>query len=394
MRKVDLLLAETRSNDGLAPVDLERFWADQDRSIKDPFGADIPQLPLGALLTDECVFAELGIEEDYYRYQHDKPWALSLNRKYNDIAERIVGRRLLRETCPDPRLAYPATMGLHDVFGARRVWHGGASGSWWLEQAAQTPRDLEALLDRVDAVNVHDFILPDNWHQEKTRLLAAGVKPPLYRQQRGPCTFACSIFGAENTLLLCMDQPELARRFSATILRVILEIARVLDEEAGYSPQDAPGRWAWADDNCCLFSPELYEMFGYPIVKAVFERYCPNAADTRYQHSDSPMGHLLGLMSKLDFNRVNFGPTLTVDQIRRHLPRAVIQGQLAPFTYSRNEHANILAELLRDFEQAAEHRGLVFTTAGSINNGTRLTSMRLLMAGIQRYCRFDRASIG
>jgi hypothetical protein len=31
---------------------------------------------------------------------------------------------------------------------------------------------------------------------------------------------------------------------------------------------------------------------------------------------------------------------------------------------------------------------VVFSTAGSINNGSRLTGMRLLMAGIQRHCRF------
>ena len=31
---------------------------------------------------------------------------------------------------------------------------------------------------------------------------------------------------------------------------------------------------------------------------------------------------------------------------------------------------------------------LVFATAGSINNGSRLTGMRLIMAAIQRYGRY------
>ena len=44
--------------------------------------------------------------------------------------------------------------------------------------------------------------------------------------------------------------------------------------------------------------------------------------------------------------------------------------------------------LLRDFEMAREKRGLVFTTAGSVNNGSRLTGLRLIMAAIQRYGRF------
>ena len=46
------------------------------------------------------------------------------------------------------------------------------------------------------------------------------------------------------------------------------------------------------------------------------------------------------------------------------------------------------AEFLRDFEQAGEQRGLRFATAGSVNTGSRLTGMRLLMAAIQRHGRY------
>ena len=278
---------------------------------------------------------------------------------------------------------------LHDVFEGKYVWRGGKAGSWWLMQAADTPDELRALLDRVDSRDVRSFILPDNWDAEKARLTALGVKPPLYRHQRGPCTFACSIYGAENMLFLCMDEPRLAERFSRTILRVMLDIARVLDEEAGYTPETAPRGFSFADDNSCLFNPEMYEMFGLPVLRGMFERYAPDPSDRRHQHSDSAMGHLLGLLSRVGLTGANFGPTVTVSEIRRHLPRAVIEGQLAPFTYSRNEQANMVAEFLRDFAQARESRGLVFATAGSINNGSRLTGMRLLMAAIQRYGRYE-----
>ena len=54
------------------------------------------------------------------------------------------------------------------------------------------------------------------------------------------------------------------------------------------------------------------------------------------------------------------------------------------------EEVNIVAEFLRDFEMAREKRGLVFATAGSINDGSRLTGMRLIMAAIQEYGRYDR----
>ena len=388
--KVDRLLSDTAANGGLAPVDLDAFWRDQDIARADPFSPDCPQCCFGASLNWECVYAELGLEEDYWRYHHDEPWALDVAKRYNDVAERIVDRRLLNEKPRDPARVWPEVKALHDIFEARNVWEGGPAGSWWLHQSANTPGELAALLDRVERrlENLRDFLLPENWDAEKARLTALGAPAPLYRGQRGPCTFACSVFGPENLLMLHYDDESLFRRFSDVLGRAILARARVLDEEAGFTPETAPRGWSWADDNSCLFNPELYEAFAMPIHRAVFGRYAPKPGDRRYQHSDSAMGHLLPQLAELDLTGTNFGPTLSVAEIRRHCPNAVIDGQLAPFTYSRNETANMVAEFLRDFAQAREARGLNFATAGSINNGTRLTSMRLLMAAIQRHGKY------
>ncbi len=391
-RQVDRLVEDTRANDGLAPVDLEQFWTDQSAARADPFGRDIPQCCFGAVLNWECAFDELGIEQDWWRFLYeDKAWALEISRRYNDKAEAIVGRRLLPEQPPgDPAMRWPPIKALHEIFEAKNVWEGGKSGSWWLKQSADSPAELAALLDRVEArlEDLRTFMLPENWDEEKARLTALGRAVPRYRSQRGPCTFACSIYGAENLILLAYDDPALFRRFGEVLGRAILGRAQVLDEEAGLTPEQAQGGWGWADDNCCLFNAEMYEAFAMPIHRAVFGRYAPKPGHRRHQHSDSNMAHLLPLLSELDLTGTNFGPTLTVAEIRRHCPHAVIDGQLAPFTYCRNEEANMVAEFLRDFEQAGDVRGLNFTTAGSINNGTRLTSMRLLMAAIQRLGRY------
>jgi len=173
------------------------------------------------------------------------------------------------------------------------------------------------------------------------------------------------------------------------MLKTMLEIARIKDEEAGYARETAPHGFGFADDNCCLLNPEMYEFFAYPILACVFERYSPDPGDSRYQHSDSAMGHLLPLFGTLNMTGVNFGPTVRAREIREYLPNAAIYGTLAPFTYSRNEHENILREFLRDYNETKEARGLVFATAGSINNGTRLTSMRFVMAAIQRHGRYE-----
>ena len=56
----------------------------------------------------------------------------------------------------------------------------------------------------------------------------------------------------------------------------MLAIAGVIDAEAGYTPDKPADGFGFADDNSCLFNPEMYELFGYPILKGVFEVYAPS----------------------------------------------------------------------------------------------------------------------
>ena len=390
LRLANRLVAKAHRAGGLAPLDLARFWADDERAHKDPFAPDCPQVPLGIRMGLECVFAELGIPADWHRLYHDPAWGLDLARRYNDRAEQIVGRRVLAERpLPPADRQYPRVKELWEIFAARNEWHS-ASMSYWLFPAANDEAELCALLDRVEKrlEDLRAFMLPPTWAQEAARLAGLGVKPPLYRGQRGPVTFAMSVYGVEKLIFLLVDNPGLAGRFRDVILRAILERARILDEEAGYRLETAPHGWGWADDNCAMLSAGLYEFFGWPILEAVFARYSPAPGDSRYQHSDSDMGHLLPALGRLDLTGVNFGPNVMPADIRRHLPRAVIHGQLAPFTFSRNEEANMVAEFLRDVGMVRPGKGLVFTTAGSINNGSRLAGMRLLMAAIQEHGRY------
>ncbi len=383
---------KAHANNGLAPLDIERFWEDQKISIANPFGKDIPQVPFGAICNWECVFAELGIEQDWSRYNSDIEWRLALNKAYNDKAEAIVGRRLLNENRPDPnRPSYPPTKALHDIFEMVNKWDN-TSQSWWLLKSANNEYELESLLDRVDKrlENLRDFILPSNWDTEKEKLMNMGIKPPLYRGQRGPVTFAMSLYGVENLIFLILDNPKLAERLRDTILRAMLGMIQLFDEEAGYTKETAPRGFSFADDNCAMLNAEMYEFFGYPIVKGVWDYCSPGPKDSRYQHSDSDMTHILPILGKCDLTGVNFGPKVMISEIRKYMPNAVIYGVLAPFTYSRNEEVNMVAEFLRDYEMAYEKRGWVFATAGSINNGSRLTGMRLLMSAIQEFGRYDR----
>jgi uroporphyrinogen decarboxylase len=385
LKRARNFVRKVKGPDGLARVDLDRFWAGQEKAAKDPWSPRSGRVPLGmARMSIECVWTELGEPEDWLRLTQDAPYRDSLARRYNDLSERVVGRRLLAEDSAARRKPDLPVKSLADIFESENRWEG---QSYWLQQAAATPEELAALLDRVERrlEDLRGFLLPADWPAVKRAHLARGGEMPLYRGQRGPVTFAMSVFGVENLIYLIADNPALAGRFRDLILRAILDRARILDEEAGHTPSAAPRGWSWADDNCAMLNKGMYDFFARPILKAVFDRYAPGPEDRRYQHSDSDMAQHLPTLGALGLNGVNFGPNLTVTEIRRHLPKAVIQGQLAPFTFSRNEEAEMVAEFLRDLEMSREKRGLIFATAGSINDGSRLSGLRLLMAAAQEF---------
>jgi|GEM_PF-45630 len=365
----------------MKPVDVERFWNDNDVALRDPFAADIPQAAMGMGMGYHNMFAELGLAEDNRRLQEDYDWARQCAKAYNDKAEHIVGRRLLNETAHDPTKRFPRIREIGELFGCKRVWQ---SESWWLLEAANTPDELARLLDNVDALDIKSAMMPDDWEEGCKHIYEQhGLRPSPGLGLRGPVTLAMSIYGTENLIYLIMDQPELAERFRDTLLRVILEYfqARVALTEPSMR---RPG-FGFFDDQCAMLTPDMYAFFGQPILQTVYDTFAPGSNDRRYQHSDSDMAHLLPLLTQTGMNRVNFGPNVRFKEIREAMPNAVVEGTLAPFTFMRNDEESIIAEVNRDLEEANQTRGLVVATAGSVNDGTRLTSLRAVMHAIQHY---------
>ena len=115
------------------------------------------------------------------------------------------------------------------------------------------------------------------------------------------------------------------------------------------------------------------------MLKKVFARFSPDEGDERFQHSDSAMGHLLPLLGEMNLTGCNFGPTVLVPEIRKYLPKTRIDGCIAPFTFMHNDEKQLTYETLRDIEAGKQYGGVNIWTAGSINNGSSLKSMRLMM---------------
>lgn len=163
-----------------------------------------------------------------------------------------------------------------------------------------------------------------------------------------------------------------------------------MDREAGFTPKNRPSGFSFADDDCNLLNPEMYNVFGYPVLKGVFEYYSPDKGDVRYQHSDSAMAHLLPQLAELNLTGCNFGPTVLVDEIRKYMPDTRIDGCIAPFTFMNNDISKIKDEVKRDclMIKNSGTKGLNIYTAGSINNGSSLTNMKAVMETILEFGRY------
>jgi uroporphyrinogen decarboxylase len=124
-------------------------------------------------------------------------------------------------------------------------------------------------------------------------------------------------------------------------------------------------------------------------MRAIFETFAPEGGHLRYQHSDSDMGHLMGLLDELGVNRVNLGPKIDVRDIRRMMPGAVIEGHMPPQLLRDGTEEEIAQRVASDFTKAGGDGALVVTTAGSISAGTSLDRIKFFMWCVDAFCRYD-----
>lgn len=375
-------------------LDIDQFWKDEELTHEENcFSRKAPQVALGIRMSNECVFSELGEPGNQWGYTPPER-RYELNCRYNEKAVKIVGRPLLKEIKPVQRkIELPKFKRIGEVFGGEYVFDGNTE---WLRGHLDDEDALKRKLNEVERLTkdpeaFRSFILPADWDEKcKAVYEEYGERPKQFKLIRGPVTLATSVFGVENLIYLYYDNEGLFTRFADVIGDVAEAYIDLFIRESGRTPEDFEHGFQFNDDDCQLMTPEMYKAFGYRVLDRVFRKVSPNPEDFRYQHSDSAMGHLLALLADFDLTGCNFGPTVTVQEIRKAMPGTRIDGQLAPFTFMRNNEDDIIEEVKRDCEAAKENdlRGLNLTTAGSINGGSLLTSMRCVMAAIQNYGRY------
>jgi uroporphyrinogen decarboxylase len=356
-------------------LDVEAFWTENEKC--QGFTTVKPRCSVSFAPDDHWIFEFMAVPSTL-RYYQDKTYRDDLHREVNRLTKEYVGTTFFDE---DTWRHEPKR--IENLFGCEFDYHEG--GTPWFVPVTNDPDEFSNVLDRAEAIDMHDWALPEAYLAEWEFRKQVGKKLPLLGTgSRGPATIMTSVLTPETLFFWMYDHPDLMRRFRDLLAVKIVEFNTVLRK---FSGNTNPGWWI-TDDNCALFNRKLYQEFCFPVLETVLNAMAPGEA-RRYQHSDSAMGHLLEMQYALGIRVVNYGPTVDPALIRGKMPDAMIDGHVPPFLLRDGSPEDIKARIADDFQKAGQSGGLNVTTAGSLAAGTGVGRMRWLMQTVQEHCRYQ-----
>ncbi|MEW5872239.1 MAG: uroporphyrinogen decarboxylase family protein [Chloroflexota bacterium] len=358
-----------------AGLDPAAFWAENQAC--QTFTTTKPRCAAAFPPDDHWLFEFLSVPSTL-RYYRDKAYRDDLHRQANAITQEYVGKTFFEEDtweyCPKR---------IENLFGCEFAYREG--GTPWFVPVTADPGEFSRILDRAAETDLKTWAFPEDFLAEwEARGSARKTLPLLGTGSRGPATIMTSVLDVETVFFWCYDHPDLMARFRDLLAEKMVELNALLRE---FSGNTQPGWWI-TDDNCALFNRKLYAQYCLPVLEKVLEAMAPGDA-SRYQHSDSAMGHLLDYQYALGIRKVNYGPEVDVALIREKMPEAMINGHIPPFLLRNGSPEEIKIRIRDDFRKAGQTGGLTVTTAGSLAAGTGVGRMRWMMQVVQEHCRYD-----
>lgn len=362
-------------------LDCREFWKENEKCME-PFTTNKPRVPIGFWLDDHYLIEEMAIPSTV-RYYNDTDYRLEVNRQCNQRIEKVIGRKFYNEDAIEE--LKPAPNRFEVLMGAH--WELTEGGTPWLESNVNDIEDVKKLIHKAEKLDMKAVVLPEDWQEKREAYeKASGKKLKLGGGgSRGPATMATSILGTTNTCIFMMDEPEVIKEFFEILAVKLVEYHNALMLLTGHDNRKG---YALTDDNCYLFPPALYEKLCAPVLERLFKEFAPDIKHSRYQHSDSSMGHLMGILNDLGVNGVNFGPDIHPLEIRKAMPKACIHGQIPPFVLRNGTPEDIIDCVRRDIEAVGQDGGLVECPAGSVAAGTSLENLKIYMWAVDKYGRY------
>jgi uroporphyrinogen decarboxylase len=356
-------------------LDVEAFWHENNLCLG--FTTEKPRCAVSFSPDDHWIFEFMQVPSTL-RYYQDKTYRDQLHRQVNQITQEYVGLSFFEE---DTWRYNPKR--IENLFGSEFGYHEGSTP--WLVPVTTNLDEFARILDSAENTDLKTWALPEAFLAEwKERQSAGKTLPLMGTGSRGPATIMSSVLDVETLFFWFFDHPELMHRFQNILATKMIELNTILRE---FSGNTQPGWWI-TDDNSALFNRKLYAEYCVPVLEKLLNAMAPGNA-SRYQHSDSSMGHLLDFQYVLGIREVNYGPEVDAALIRAKMPAALIHGHLPPFLLRNGSPEDIEARILDDFHKAGQTGGLTITTAGSLAAGTGVGRMRWMMQVVQEHCRYD-----
>ena len=356
-------------------LNFKEFWEENTRLLNNSL--DGTKSPLFFILEDHFIQHAVKIESTLSYYENPE-YTINIHKKCNDILEKEIGIRYYAED----NISY-IKGAFEVVMGAERVIREGNTP--WLESTVEDIEDVKKLILKAEKMDMRKAI-PDEWREKKTKLKERCGKQLRFEPPwNGPATMACNLLGTTNTAMFIMDEPEVMKEFFTVMAERYVEFREaVCIEDSGTVSRNGIGV---NDDSCYLFPPKIYEEICAPFLKKFFDSFAPMPHHKRRQHSDSSMGHLMGILNDLGVNEVNLGPEIPREDIRKALPNAIIHGHMPPFLLQSGNAEEITQRVKTDIELLSGTGKHVESPAGVVPVGTPYENLRTYMLAVQTFGR-------
>jgi uroporphyrinogen decarboxylase len=359
--------------------DVKEFWIENDECMK-TFTRNKPRIPIRFWFDDHYLLEDMKLPSTI-RYYSDFEYRLELHKTINDKIEKAIGKRFYIEDEDE----FPEPERFEIIMGSYRELREG--GTPWLESRVKSIDDVKKIIENAEKLDMKKEVFPEGWLIKKENYeKITGKKVRLGGNfSRGPATMATSILGTTNTCMFSMEEPDVMDDFFRVLSDNLVKYHGVLMHETGHDTREG---YSINDDNCYLFTPDTYERFCAPVLKKLFNEFAPAKEHLRFQHSDSAMGHLMGILNDLGVNQVNLGPTIHPIDIRIAMPDVIIHGQIPPFTLRNGTREEIIDMVKRDIESVGSDGKLIECPAGSVAGGTSLENIRTYLRAVHTYGKF------
>lgn len=372
------------SDEPVVPGDLQlwldRFWAENALCQK-RFSTDKPRVPVSIGLNEDWVKHEAGVT-DHRRFHTDFAYQQAMRAKAGEVALRELGVHL----GPAVNLGSVTNTA---IYGGEVVYPENA-GPWLLESIEDPTRDVPRLIREMSRVDVlKRGVVPIMLEWRQRILEEYGVELHFGTGCHGLATLGSIICGTTNFIYWLYDYPDKMDALMQLFYEVNLEYMVRLREATG-APMRGMGM---GNDNVAFLTPDLYRKYCLDRERAWYDYFSEPGVENRSFHSDSDNTHMLCVLSELELSDVNLGPNVDVAVIRRHLPNAVIHGQMPPFLLREGTPAAVMARARADIEKVAGDGGMVLDSAGSINDGTPHENIRAMMRAAELFGRYERGEL-